>query len=247
MLLRTFLITSLLMGCSRADDGEAKIPLSWYKAKRDVICQEFDPATIDRCDRSTFHVLMNAMCNKPVPTEYEYPSGKWNRDVAPCWPTDSRSETSQDTYLSLIMSQDKDALKRAAAYAEPNGWETGIPEGGVGNIRALVPLLEDYRAPREIPNIFQDHRGHLTALWIWADARKHGGAIALEREWLKKIYKETSDSPFFSCMYRRFNKMDQRVTMEKLDRISTKKNTYGWGGSFSSLHFVMTTKCLEGL
>jgi hypothetical protein len=144
------------------------------------------------------------------------------------------------------MSHDKDALKRAVAFAEPNGWDTGLPEGGVGNIRALVPLLEDYRAPREIPNIFEDHRGHLTALWIWADARKHGGAIALEREWLKKIYKKTPNSPFFSCMYRRFNKLDQRVTMNLLDQIEKRKNPYGWGGSTWPIHWALTVKCLSG-
>lgn len=236
----------LLMSCSRSESNEIDVPVN-YKIWRDHVCQKFDPSTITRCDRATFHVLMNSMCGKPLPTEYEFPAGKWNRDVAPCYPKDSRSETSFDTYLSVVMSRDEDAIRRVVDYAKPLKWETGLPAGGVGNIIPLIPLL---RAMLQKPetlsfDAISGHRGHLIAGWLWEWAYLNGGLLPVEVEILRQIADKTPSSPYFSCLYRRFSGKDQSHTLELMKNIHAKSN-FGWGSSVPGIHVALTVACLEG-
>lgn len=232
--------------CSRSDAGETP-NIGDLKAHRDSICRDFDPQTITRCDRSTFHVLMAWGCNKTLPTQYEYPSGKWNRDVRPCWPDYSRSQTSLDTYLGVILSGDEQAKKRVIDYAKPRGWETGEPEGGVGNITPLIPLLGVYlqAGPGEPQGLIDGHRGHLTALWLWVWAQQNEGLTFAGSRVLREIAKKTPESPLFSCLSKRFSgDKDQRRTVELWKKQGTK--TFGWGSAPWELFPVLTYKCLKG-
>lgn len=249
-------VVSFSSGCSRKDSGPTN-GLDSFLAIRDSYCTTFDPNTITRCDRSTFHVLMNAMCSKPLPTEYEYPSGKWNRDLQPCYPEDSRSETSQDAYLSVILSQDTQALQRVYAYAKPKGWETGLPEGNVGNIFALVPLLRGYGIADSSDGVVDDgieaaekaftgHRGHLLAGYLWAVSRMRGGLTVFGTSLLKKVHNETPDSPYLSCLYHRHSDGKQSGTKALLRAIQP-NDQFGWGSSVMPVHYALTVACLEGL
>ncbi len=262
--MRQLMLTFLLLSCSRLDSGAAGgIDLAPYKAERDRICAEFDAGSVERCDRSTFHVLMAAMCpGMKLPTEYEVPSGKWNRDTAPCYPEDSRSETSRDAYLSILLSQDKAAISRAISFADSNGGDTGAPSGGVGNISDLLPLMrrtvshlltgeEDGLADDGLEaakKAFTGHRGHLIAGYLWATARVNGGLTLAGSALLKQLHNETPDSPYLSCLYHRFSRLDnsQRGTINLLKRITKVKNAYGWGSSPWEIHYTATVACLEG-
>jgi hypothetical protein len=257
--LTKILILALLFSCSREDSGAWK-GIEKFQIERDRICQEFDPQTITRCDRSTFHVLMTAMCKQPLPTQYEVPSGKWNRDTAPCWPDDSRSETSRDAYLSLVLSQDKAAISRALSWAEDNHGDTGAPAGGVGFVGDLLPIMR-----RTVSHLltgeadgtvddgleaagkaFDGHRGHLVAGYLWATARVHGGLTLAGSAMLRQIHEETPDSPHLSCLYHRFSRLDndQSGTVRLLKQTGTK--TFGWGSAPYELFTVLTVACLEG-
>ena len=261
--MRLLIVTFLLLSCSRHDGGGASgIDLSKYKAERDRICDTFDATTIERCDRSTFHILMTAMCNQPLPLQYEAPEGKWNRDVESCYPEDSRSETSRDAYLSLVLSQDKAALSRAISFAESNGGNTGAPSGGVGFIGDLLPIMR-----RTVSNLltgeadgtvddgleaakkaFEGHRGHLVAEYLWARARLNGGLTVAGAALLRQLHNETPESPFLSCLYHRFSRLDddQSGTVKLLEKMPRKDNTFGWGSSPWQVHYTLTVKCLEG-
>jgi hypothetical protein len=246
-MIRSLVVASILLtGCSRSDEGETH-GIEHYKMWRDTVCQEFDPSTITRCDRATFHVLMNAMCNKPLPTEYEYPSGKWNRDVKPCYPDDSSSETSFDTYLSVKMARDDEAMRRVVAYAQPLDWQTGLPAGGVGNIAPLIPLMGDYIQRPETLNYeaISGFRGHLIAGWLWEWAHLNGGLNAGETEILRQLHKKTPSSPYFSCLYRRFSGKDQQHTLSLMENINANSN-FGWGSSKPSIFVALSVACLEG-
>ena len=261
-ILFTMLYLAVMAGCSRSDSGAASgIDLSPFQSQRDLLCGAFDPSTIERCDRSTFHILMTAMCKQPLPTEqYEVPSGKWNRDTESCYPEDSRSETSRDAYLQLVLSQDKAAISRAIAFAESNGGNTGAPAGGVGFVGDLLPLMR-----RTVSHLltgeadgtvddgleaagkaFEGHRGHLVAGYLWATARVHGGLTLAGSAMLRQIHEETPDSPYLSCLYHRFSRLDndQSGTVRLLKQTGTK--TFGWGSAPYELFTVLTVACLEG-
>ncbi len=259
--MRHLLLTFLFLSCSRLDNGGAEgIDLAPYQNERDRICAEFDATTVERCDRSTFHVLMAAMCpGMKLPTEYEVPSGKWNRDTAPCYPDDSRSETSRDAYLQNLLTENKEAIARIVAYAEPREWETGEPHGGVGNIAPLVPLLRGYTLAGESDSIvdegieaakkaFTGHRGHLVAEYLWVVARLRGGLTLSGSSLLKTLHEETPDSPFLSCLYHRFSRLDssQKHTVYLLKKMPWVNNTFGWGSSVPDVHYAATVMCLEG-
>lgn len=239
-------VTAMLPACSRSDEGETH-GIEHYKMWRDTVCQEFDPMTITRCDRATFHVLMNAMCGKPLPTEYEYPSGKWNRDVKPCYPNDSSSETSFDTYLSVKMARDDAAMSRVITYAKPLGWDTGLPAGGVGNIAPLIPLMGVYLQSSTTPNLgaISGFRGHLIANWLWEWAYIQGGLNAGEIEILHQLHKKTPSSPYFSCLFRRFSGKDQQHTLDLMKNINANSN-FGWGSSRPEIFIALSVACLEG-
>lgn len=264
--MRHLLLTSLiLLSCSRIDSGGADgIDLAPYKAERDRICAEFDAETVERCDRSTFHLLMAAMCpGMDLPTQYEVPSGKWNRDTSPCYPEHSRSETSRDAYLSLLLTQNKAAITRAVSFADESG-DTGAPAGGVGNIRDLLPLMRktaglSLTAPGEADGLAEDiseavkkaltgHRGHLIAGYLWARARVNGGLTLAGSKILSELHESTPDSPYLSCLYHRFSRLDdsQSGTIALLKKIDRRENAYGWGSSPGSAHYALTLGCLEG-
>jgi len=253
------IMTFLILGCSRIDSGTADMDLTKYQDERDRICSTFDATTIERCDRSTFHVLMTAMCGQPLPLQYESPEGKWNRDTETCYPEDSRSETSRDAYLSLVLSQEKAALSRAISLAESNDGDTGLPHGGVGNISDLLPIMRSTASTSltgEADSIVDDgieaakkaltgHRGHLIAGYLWARARLNGGLTIAGAKVLSELHEQTPDSPYLSCLYHRFSRLDnsQRHTIKLLDSIN---GIYGWGSSTTTVHYALTVACLEG-
>jgi hypothetical protein len=254
-------VVVLTMACSRSDSGASSgIDLSPFQSQRDLLCGAFDPSTIERCDRSTFHILMSSSCGQPLPTQYEQPEGKWNRDVESCYPEDSRSETSRDAYLSTLLSQDKAAISRALQWAERNGGDTGLPAGGVGNVSDLMPLMRrsvhltgeaDSTADEGLEAIqkaFSGHRGHLIAGWLWARARIYGGLTVGGAALLRKLHDETPESPYLSCLYHRFSRLDndQSGTVKLLKRMPHEDNTFGWGSSVWQLHYVLTVSCLSG-
>jgi len=262
--MRLLTLTLLLLGCSRHDGGASSLDLSRYQQTRDTLCAHYDASKLTKCDRSTYHVAMSAMCHGiiPLPTQYESPNGKWNRDETyGCYPEESRSETSQDTYLSLVLTQAKAPLIRAYAYAEAHGWETGEPRGNAGYLTPpLVSLLRNQinligesdsvidDAIEEGKKAFSGYRGNLIANYIWAVARQRGGLTTAGISYLKVLHDETPDSPYFSCLYHRFSRLDnnQDRTISLLDKIGTK--SFGWGSDTNSwqLHYALTVTCLEG-
>jgi hypothetical protein len=202
------------------------------------------------------------MCNQPLPLQYEAPEGKWNRDIESCYPEDSRSETSRDAYLSLVLSQDKAALSRAISFAESNGGDTGSPAGGVGFIGDLLPIMR-----RTVSNLltgeadstvddgletaqkaFTGHRGHLVAEYLWARARLNGGLTLAGSALLRQIHDETPESPYLSCMYHRFSRLDndQRDTIRLLNKMTRSVNAFGWGSAPYEIFMPLTVACLEG-
>jgi hypothetical protein len=252
-----YVLALLLVSCSRHDSGATSLDLTQAQAERDQLCATFDPASVPRCDRATFHVLMSAMCGEALPTEYESPSGKWNRDLEPCYPTDSSSETSADTYLGVIMSHDKAAIDRFVKLAEPQGWNTGLPAGGVGNIQYLTPLLPKLELNPIISTaidatisayakVTTGVRAHLIAFYIWESARQNGGVTALEASTLATLSDATPADPLLACLKHRFGDGDQSNTLALLQVLPQELNDFGWGSAPWQIFYTSTVACLEG-
>jgi hypothetical protein len=95
---------------------------------------------------------------------------------------------------------------------------------------------------------FKGHRGHLVAEYLWARARLNGGLTVGGAALLRQLHNETPESPFLSCLYHRFSRLDddQSGTVKLLEKMPRKDNTFGWGSSPWQVHYTLTVKCLEG-
>ena len=260
MRLLVVILITMFLSCSRHDSGSTS-GIGEFQQTRDQLCHDFIIETVPRCDRATFHVLMAAVCpGMLLPVQYEYPSGKWNRDVKPCYPEDSASETSRDTYLSLVLSGQKDAIQRAVEY-QTNG-DTGEPKGfgQVGNISVLLPIMRSMLGLRaqddatvdsgieSARTAFSGHRGHLLAGYLWAVARLRGGLTVAGTSLLKELHDETPDSPYISSLFHRYSVLDndQSGTLDLLRQVPHTIGDYGWGSSPWEVHYALTVSVLEG-
>lgn len=157
----TLVSFSLLFGCKYREQENDVAALDKLKEKRDFYCQqEIDPYKyIDRCDGLTFLGLYDAYCKQIDIYAHEYTAtyhldseppysendiekiklgtGKWNRDIRPCWEFDqdgngngdSRSGISFESQLGAMIAlyhrQDLDGLKRMLSYAKDHDWILG--------------------------------------------------------------------------------------------------------------------------
>ena len=260
-----YVLAILLYSCARHDSGPTSLDIASAQAQRDHLCTSYDPTQVPRCDRATFHVLMVAMCGQPLPAGYESPSGKWNRDIItdnPCYPSESSSDTSRDTYMSLLLSSDKGAIQRSYTLASNNSGNTGQPSGGVGFIGDLLPTMRNEFAIRAnsddstaidtvfstIQKVFTGDRGELATEWLWVNARLNGGMTSIGEAFIQTALTNTPSSPFFSCMAHRFaiKDNDQSSTLNLLSQIPQQVGDFGWGSSPWQVHYTMTVRCLEG-
>lgn len=159
-MLKPILISLLITSCHYHDKKVEIDPtkLELLQAKRDFYCsQNIDPyKQVQRCDGLTFIGIYDAYCQKVDIYSHEYTikwkedsvpvykvndiknfenrSGRWNRDVVPCYnfdldgdgKGDSRSGSSLEneisSMLSLFMRRDLDGLERKLGYLNLNKW-----------------------------------------------------------------------------------------------------------------------------
>jgi hypothetical protein len=200
-------ILILLFSCGQHKSSDSPPNVGDLKPQADQIVKTFNIGLIERCDKLTFAALFNAFGGSADLSKFESPEGKWNRDdTAPCYPNDSKSETSLDGYLSVLhLSRsigDMSIVRRIKDYAEPKHWVTGEGPEGVTSILTLLPLINLMVGAKldgdenALPYI-QGYQAHLAAMWIWLKGRLTGSISDIELGTLQTLWLANLRSPFF--------------------------------------------------
>lgn len=213
---------------------------------RDELCATFDPQTVERCDRITFVALMATACGKDFNLASYEENGKWNRDTAPCYPQDSKSECSLDGYLSVLhyitKMRDREALQRMYSRLDSNGWICGEGPESVTSIKPLKSVIEHMTGASfvdEADASVLGFRGHLLASYIWLKRRVYGSNNAVERAALEVLYKDVPQSPFYAALVG-----DKTGAVEKLLDFPSPYSTW-WGSAPDAVLYSVSTAILE--
>lgn len=234
--------------------------LSAVRADRNRIVAEYDPSTIERCDFVTFAALyeaFNGNGRSAGVTGLEQIGGKWERHFAPCYPANSRSETTRDGYLAVLHRawSDQDALliDRIIFYAEPRAWITGEGDPWVTSVADLAPLMYHMaRRPEPLTGLAVDDnplhgfRGHLLALFIYLRGRVDGSVSEAERLALVELAKAEPRSPIYAALLARFSDGNQAEAIEKLLSMPRVVGPFGWGSAPWQVYFMVAAGIMEG-
>jgi len=262
-IISSILALLLVAACGRHDDGPAdKTILEQAKPYYDEACASYQPSQTPRCDRATFVASQTTLCGDHYGlAQYEITPGQWMRDTTECYPDESKSQCSRDTYLWVMFDAYKRGdfarLQRIKDYGEAHDWVMCVGDDDRVSIKPLVSLLnkildgqnlvgEADAMPDDLDVVTKalaGFRGHLVAgyLWFRGDVL-HGLTTNVT---LRLIKEETPASPWFSSLFHRFDSKDtdQGGTLELL---KVADGDYGWGSSPPQFHKAATYKVLEG-
>lgn len=253
--MRPLLLILLLTSCHRHASEPTRDPFADAQTRRDEVVAAFDVKTIKRCDFATFAPLFGAFTARSVPFhDLETLPGKWERDREPCYPDASQSETSQDSYLSVLhyamTVRDWGIPQRMLIHAKPPEYRTGAGPLGVVSIAALVPTIiemEGFEALVEEEPSLVGFRGHLVAMFVWLRARVRGSVSDLELSLLREAWEENLQSPLLTALFHRLTDGDQADAIEKLAAYEPSSGSpFGWGSCPPELYIALTVAALEG-
>lgn len=244
------LMVLALVGCGAAEKLST-VPRD-IKIKRAALCQEFKSSQVSRCDRLTFDSLTAAYCPGDRSVEKYHSDGIWHRDMKPCY-TDhdvgSKSECSADGLLGVIhwaMEQDRgSALKTMAKELASRDWICGPGPKSLTFVYQLRPLIGG--PAMSSPPLFgplDGFRGHLSALWIWANWKRTGKVSLLEKDILNRARHNEPESPFLEALYQRFHKGEFDRAESLLE--SMKECGSMWGSCVVAPYYAMTVAVMEG-
>lgn len=243
--MKYFLLTlNLLCSCGHHASQDTKLNFTDLQHQRDQIVATYNTETITKCDYATFALLYNAFGGKADLTGLEDPSGKWNRNAQPCYPTESNSETSLDTYLMALQyaasTHDMGLVDRIVAYAEPQDWVTGAGPVGITSILPLVPVLGGMQLA------VSSFRSDLLAVYILLTGRLNGDISTMDVDTLKLLNKETPGNPLYLAILHRFTDGDQTDTVDYLQTMSHTVGATGWGSCPYEVLFTVVVGIMEG-
>lgn len=257
---------TLAASCGREGDTDTSNDISGLSAIKSRYVQLIgnDPQElVDRCDRLTFVGLYEAFGKRTTKfMDYEYGAkGKWNRDVEPCWPDDSRSEISLEGILGathgLVTRKDKSALKRLRNYAIANGYVMGDGPTQYTFMPQLAFVLEKaYKladSERTAFDKLDGYRGNVIADYILLHGRIYGYIGRHHLLMLEELIKVAPNNPIYHAIYHRFLDGDQRRAIELLADFNADilpqgaDSRFHWGSASSAILFIYTVGIMEGI
>lgn len=248
------LIYFCLSGCRHREQDVEVSSLQKLQDKRNFYCsQDIDVyKQVDRCDGLTFIGLYDAYCKQVDIWKHEYEvtyriegstephtkadlekvqygTGKWNRDILPCYDFDvegsgtgnSRSGISFESQLGAMHSiwarKDHAAAKRMLDYAVSHDWilSEGPEEYTKLNelsflMKKIVSSLEgnglveqsseDATATDSILDKLKGYRGKVIADYISLKGKVYGYLNAYEMELLKLSIDKDPDNPIYKIL-----------------------------------------------
>ena len=199
----------------------------------------------ERCDKLTFLALVSASGVKQDLSPYEKESGRFERDVNPCYPNDSVSQISRDAYLSILHHiwtyKDHAMLDRIISYGKAHDWIMGEGPTGYTDISLLAPtinkmdqIFHDQNIPGDkdnpstpalafqlqsdstIQHTLAGFQGHLLANYVWLQGRIKGGIDSSELLALKALVLAAPKNPLYNALYHRFTDGKQSLAIGTL-------------------------------
>ena len=240
------LLLSLLLAlsCGKKDSDAEPSDLERVQKHRDELCATFDPQTVERCDRITFVALMATACGRDYGLAGYEENGKWNRDTAPCYPQDSKSECSLDGYLSVLhyitKMRDREALQRMYSRLDSNGWICGEGPESVTSIKPLKSVIEHMTGASfvdEADATITGFRGHLLASYMWL--RERVGMDILPGTY-QALAADVPSSPFYAALAG-----DKSRAVDRLLDFPAPYSQF-WGSAPDSVVYATSVAIIEG-
>lgn len=250
MRLISILLTAFVFSCG-ASEKIGNVPVA-MSVKRAALCQSFDIMKVERCDRLTFDSLAAAYCPGNRSISKYHRDGVWHRDMKACY-TDqdvgSKSECSADGLLGTIhwaMEQNRGSvLSTMAKELSSRNWICGPGPKSLTFVYQLRPLIGGPSMDNPpLSGPLDGFRGHLSALWIWANWKKTGKVSYFEKEILNATRKAERNSPFLEALYQRFHKGEFDRAESLLE--SMKECRSMWGSCRIAPYYAMTVAVMEG-
>jgi len=247
MRLFVLIFSLFFFSCSYFDkheDEDTINSIESIKVKRDFYVSLIgtNPRAITtRCDGLTFIGLYDAFGRKINIYDYEYPNGKWNRDIEPCYPDHSRSEISAEGIFGMLHSmltrKDRAALDRFTGFLEANGFRAGAGPVEYTGMLHLLPLINKVRdwtgrsfSKSNVPSLTREptdvskeefppisgYRGNVIADYLYLRGRVNGYLLGYELEILEKLCSEVPQNPIYHALYHRFTDGDQSRAIDIL-------------------------------
>lgn len=263
----------LIAGCRHREQDAKVSNTDRLKEKLSFYCsQEINPYSfVNRCDGLTFIGLYDAYCKRVDIYRHEYPEGKWNRDVKPCYPKHSRSAISFESQLGAIHAcwsrKDLVCFKRMKTYAENNDWVLG--EGPLEYVKLnelsfvinkAIEKLSEESGPRGIYDPVLDklkgYRGKVIADYISIKGDIYGYLNEYEMILLKILIDKDPKNPIYNVLYGKYTKDGQKYTdkaIEKLldetvfprDNLPGQLKEIDWGNNLGQAIYAWTVHILD--
>lgn len=255
-----FALVVLMAACGKPKEQTSQVDLTEIKEYRDKLCEQFDISEVPRCDRVTFDALAAAYCPVNRSISKYHRDGMWHRDLKACY-TDhdvgSKSECSLDGYMGVIhyaLEKNKPGMiQEMKDYLEPRRWYCGPGFKGATNIYPLRFLIADgassslrsLGAPRTITaSPIGNFRGHLLALYLWADVKAGGSQTLLDSMVVQELRKSQPDSPLYEALYQRFHKGEYDRAIDLLYNL--KECSSMWGSCALAPYVAASVAVMEG-
>lgn len=264
-----FMVFLFSCGANKAKNSIPS-PLSDNANKKgEYYCSQLTDAVFkERCDKVTFKALVAASC--PQDLSGHEKDGRWERDVASCFPDGSKSSISRDGLLSVLhyiwTNQDKAMINRLVKYGEKHDWIMGEGPKEYTDAIVLVPMilfikdklnnttlsLIDYLPTTE--DIAHSFNGHLMASYVWLQARIRGSINDVEIAMINKLWTASMQDPMYTALMHRFIDGNQTETYVLLlnrpefpvSSFPMNTGVFDWGSAPSSVYYLISLAIAEG-
>ena len=244
--MKRLLLTALLLcSCGHHVSQDTSSGFADIQAQRDAYVASFTAESITKCDRLTFTAIMESVTDGKTTLSYENPVGKWNRDTQPCYPAESSSECSLDSYLSVLhyaTAHDRSIMQRMGQYLPARKWLCGEGPSGVTDISKLKGVIQaGYALAPQSDDALVGFQGNLAASYIWLQKRIRGSNTLAEIAAAKLLSADTPRNPFLSAVAG-----DKERTIANLRDFPTPVSQF-WGSAPDDVIYVVSAYILERL
>jgi hypothetical protein len=250
-------ILILAFGCGHRQKERERDDISEAQEIRDKSCATFDINKTPRCDRLTFAAIVAAYCPEKRSIAAYYRDGMWHRDLKACYPNESKSECSRDSYLSVIhyaLEKKKPSiLEQMHDDLAPRNWKCGPGPSGVTSVFAFKNLIANAADSllvvsgsdgAALDSVLENFRGHLLAMYLWADVKAGNAQTMVDQYLVNRLRRELPESPLYEALYQRFHRQEYDRALTLLAEMDDASDW--WGSAPNAAYIAATVAIMEG-